>query len=540
MGAKRVARFDRKCITAKVASLIAVIVLQATASVFGAENGADLRPENSRETLTIYVHQSKLIKPPWPVKRVSVTDPEIADVQVLAPRRVLVLGKAVGSTDLILWSEEEDIWQARIDVEIDLSRLKADLNRFFPGSDLELVQSQDVLVLTGVLGRAEQADRLHSFLGALELKYVNMTSVAGVQQVQIQVRVAEVSRTAIRAMGLNVFGASRHFFGGSTLGSATGGPLNPVSIGPAAGTIAGPDIPFTFNTAVNVSPGVTLFAGFPRADLEVFLQALAENQYLRILAEPNLVALSGEEATFLAGGEYPIPIVQGGTGGSTSISIEYREFGVRLMFRPTVLGDGRIRLHVAPEVSELSDLGAVVIQGFQIPSVTTRKAETTLELKSGQTFAMAGLLSQAASGRSSRTPLLGDIPILGALFRSARYTKGETELLVLVTASLVEPLSAATALPVPGITHVDPNDWELFIEGNLQGRGPAKVSPADAEWLKRMGLDQLRGPGAWASYGQETTQSRAQMGPQPPTAPPEAGPEAVSAQPESGQEQTTE
>ncbi|MGB2796526.1 MAG: type II and III secretion system protein family protein [Phycisphaerae bacterium] len=534
------ARFDRKCIMAKVTSLVAVIVLQATASVFGAENGADLRPGNSRATLTVYVRQSKLIEPPWPVKRVSVTDPEIADVQVLTPRKVLVFGKAVGSTDLILWSEEEDSWQARIDVEVDLSRLKADLNRFFPGSTLELAQSQDVLVLTGVLGQAEQADRLHSFLGALELKYVDMTSVAGVQQVQIQVRVAEVSRTAIRAMGVNAFGTSRHFFGGSTIGSAAGGPLNPVSIGPAAGTIAGPNIPFTFNTAVNVSPGVTLFAGFPRADLEVFLQALAENQYLRILAEPNLVALSGEEATFLAGGEYPIPIVQGGTGGSTSISIEYREFGVRLMFRPTVLGDGRIRLHVAPEVSELSELGAVVIQGFQIPSVTTRKAETTLELKSGQTFAMAGLLSQAASGRSSRTPLLGDIPILGALFRSVRYTKGETELLVLVTASLVEPLSAATAPPVPGITHVDPNDWELFIEGNLQGRGPAKVSPADAEWLKRMGLDQLRGPGAWASYEQETTQSRARMESRAPTAPLEVGTEATSARPESGQKQTTE
>jgi len=534
------ARLNKKCITAKVASLVALIVLQATASVFGAENGVEVHPENSRPTLIVYVRQSRLIDTPWPVKRVSVTDPEIADVQVLTPRKVLVFGKAVGSTDLILWSEEEDSWQARIDVEVDLSRLKADLNRFFPGSDLELAQSQDVLVLTGVLGRAEQADRLHSFLGALELKYVNMTSVAGVQQVQIQVRVAEVSRTAIRAMGLNVFGASRHFFGGSTVGSATGGPLNPVSIGPAAGTIAGPDIPFTFNTAVNVSPGVTLFAGFPRADLEVFLQALAENQYLRILAEPNLVALSGEEATFLAGGEYPIPIVQGGTGGSTSISIEYREFGVRLMFRPTVLGDGRIRLHVAPEVSELSELGAVVIQGFQIPSVTTRKAETTLELKSGQTFAMAGLLSQAAGGRSSRTPFLGDIPILGALFRSVRYTKGETELLVLVTASLVEPLSAATAPPVPGITHVDPNDWELFIEGNLQGRGPAKVSPADAEWLKRMGLDQLRGPGAWASYEQETTQSRARMESRAPTAPLEVGTEATSARPESGQKQTTE
>lgn len=494
----------------RVAVLVAAIAVLAPVRLFGAPAEATPHPENSRTTLIVYVHQSRVIEPPWPVARVSVTDPSIADVQVLTPSRVLIFGKAVGSTDLILWSAEEESWQARIDVEIDLSRLQFDLNRFFAGSDLDLAQSQDVLVLTGILARAEQADQLHRFLSTLGLKYVDMTSVAGVQQVQIQVRVAEVSRTAIRAMGLNAFGTGRDMFGGTVIGPATGGALNPISIGPAAGTLARTNLPFTFNTAVNVSPGVTLFAGFPRADLEVFLQALAENQYLRILAEPNLVALSGEEATFLAGGEYPIPVVQGAaTGGGTSISIEYREFGVRLKFNPTVLGDGRIRLRVAPEVSELTEIGAVNIQGFQIPAVTTRKVETTLELKSGQTFAMAGLISQPVNARSSRIPLLGDLPILGALFRSVRYAKGETELVVLVTASLVEPLSMSATPPVPGVTHVEPNDWELFIEGNVEGRGKAKVAPADAEWLKRYGYDQLRGPGAWATYEQETVQSNA-------------------------------
>ena len=206
------------------------------------------------------------------------------------------------------------------------------------------------------------------------------------------------------------------------------------------------------------------------------MQALAENQYLRVLAEPSLVALSGEEANFLAGGEFPIPVVQGAgvSTSGTSLSIEYKKFGVQLKFRPTVAGDGTIRLHVAPEVSELSNIGAIVLQGFSIPGLLTRRAETTVELKSGQTFGMAGLISQSTQARSSRVPGLGDLPVLGALFRSVRYQQGDTELVVLVTASLVEPLSLAERPPVPAEFHVVPNDWEVYSLGRVEGRGPAR------------------------------------------------------------------
>ena len=230
---------------------------------------------------------------------------------------------------------------------------------------------------------------------------------------------------------------------------------------------------------------------------------------MRILANPTLVALSGEKASFLAGGEFPIPIVQSGSGGGgNSISVDYREYGVRVTFQPVVLGDGTIRLFVAPEVSDLTTVGAVDIEGFSIPALIIRKAETTLELKSGQTFAMAGLIKNKNEAINARIPGLGDLPILGPLFRSVRYQKNETELVVLVTASLVEPLALAQDGPVPGFMHNEPDDWELYIDGKIDGKEP-KLDPKSAELLRNMGIDKLKGPGAWESYNQPEPSSRA-------------------------------
>ncbi len=452
--------------------------------------------------LHIGVGKTKLIEAPWPVSRVSVSNPQIADVEVLSPHQVLVMGNSVGVTDLILWNEDEQAWRARVNVVLDLRNLQDDLKQIFPESELELIQSQDVVVVTGSLRRAEQAAQLRAVLQAYGVKHVDTTSVAGVHQVLLQVRIAEASREAIRALGINAVYAGNDFFGVIRIGSDGGGPVNPISILPGPGAPVGGPIPFLFGET-SVSAGVTLLAGVPSADLMLFIEALAENQYVRVLAEPSLIALSGEEASFLAGGEFPVPIVQGSSaGGGTSITIEYKEFGVRLNFRPLVLGDGTIRLHVAPEVSELSDFGAVRIEGFSIPSLLTRRASTTLELKSGQSFAMAGLLKQTNVARSSRVPFLGDLPILGPLFRSVRYTQGETELIVLVTASLVEPISWAKARQVPGDLYQPPNDWELYINGQIEASAPPALPPADAARLKELGLDRLRGPGAWDSYGQ--------------------------------------
>lgn len=496
-----------------IGSILLLICISSILPVYAAEESSD-NTSAKPETITFIVGESTIVRSPWPTVRVAVTDPTIADVQVLTPDQLLLQGNKVGSTDLIIWSEDETkVKQWKVQVKLDTARFQKKLLELFPDASLEVSESGSTLLVTGLLRSAEQAKQLHDFLDKSGITYVDMTSVAGVQQVLLEVRVAEVSRGAVRALGINAFHTDDDFFVGDNIGT-----IAPVSIGPSGGQ-AGDNTSFVFTDDVTVGPLVTIFGGFPRADFEIFLRALAENQYLKLLANPTLVALSGEEASFLAGGEFPIPVTQsaGGGGGGNAISIQYREYGVRVSFRPVVLGDGTINLHVAPEVSELSAVGAVIIQGSTIPTLVTRKAETTLELESGQTFAMAGLIYNKVEAINSRIPGLGDLPILGPLFRSVRYQKNETELVVLVTTSLVEPMSLATAPPLPGLLHEDPNDWELYIEGRIAGKKPAKIDSDDAKWLKQMGLDQLVGPGAWDSYDKPVSSSQAGTASKPDT-----------------------
>lgn len=503
-GTRRLLRM-RRCSGFPLWVLRVAVVVAALATVGAAaeETSQPIRPTSLGmigEFLDVDLHRSEVINVPWPVKRVAIADPTIADVEAIEPDQVLIVGQSVGLTDLIIWDENGKIWRTKIRVQVDLQQLNDDLAFLFPGQTVAATRSHDVYFVKGDLARAEQAEELRRFFETKQIKYVDLTRVSGLHQVQIKVRVAEVSRDAVRNMGVNLFKTSNDWFGAATVGSATGGALNPVNIGVPQDSLVGLPLPFEFLSDVATNPLVTLLAGFPEEDLELFIQALAENRYLKILAEPTLVALSGESASFLVGGEFPIPVVQGGAaGGTTSISIEYKQFGVQLQFDPIVLGDGTIRLHVAPEVSELSSIGGVEIQGFSVPSVVTRKIETTVELKSGQTFAMAGLLSRVSNARNSRVPLLGDLPILGALFRSVSYQNAETELVVLVTAELTEPLSDPALPPLPGDLHVSPNDWEFFLGGRIQGN-IKRIAHAQGIRLNIDGLDRLRGPGAWDSY----------------------------------------
>lgn len=468
-------------------------------------------------TVTVSLGSSQVVKSPWPVAKVSITMPEVADVQVLTPRQVLVLGKGVGTTDLVLWGKEEDqAWRSKVEVSADIRRLREDLLLLFPGCALDLAASGNLVVVSGKIAQAEQAAQIGKFLDTRGVKYLNMTRLAGVSQVQIQIRIAEVSRQATRALGMDFFKTGHDMFGGSRIGF---GPQSSVNFGVPAGTpanLAKP--PFVVPEGGISAPGnTTVLFGFPEWGLEFFLEALRDNQYLRILAEPTLVALSGEEAQFLAGGEFPVPVIQSAgssSGTGNAITIEYKEFGVRLRFRPTVMGDGSIRLRVSPEVSQIGGAGSVSFGGFSVPAVQTRKAETTLELKSGQSFAMAGLISHSDVANVTRVLGLGDLPVLGSLFRSVRYVSQETELVVLAKVSLVSPSDGPTP-PVPGVLQTLPNDWELFAEGRIEGRTPARISPTDAAWFKDMGLNQLHGVGAWANYDESAPVSRAELRPSP-------------------------
>lgn len=461
---------------------------------------ADLEP-----VLRLHAGQSTAVRAPWRLRRASVADPKVADIHVVSPTEALVLGKAPGTTDLTLWSEDERTWTRRVEVAMDLERLKTDLAGFFPRSRLNVTESQGVYVITGQLDRVEEVDNLHRYIkqiGDLQeagnqgdsnksgVKFVDMTTVAGVQQVQLQVRVAEVSRTALRSLGVNIFYFGEDVALASSPGSASSFALN---FDKGISGITAPSV-------------ITSLAAFRNADLAALLEALTDNEYVRVLAEPTLVALSGQEAKFLAGGSFPVPVVQSTGNAAGSITIEWKDFGVQLVFTPTVLGDGAIRLKVAPEVSELSDSGAVVLQGFRIPALSVRKAETMLNIKSGQTFAMAGLMRNNTSARSLSLPGLGNIPVLGALFRSVRYEKGETELMVLVTPTLVEPLSLAGKPALPGEEHVTPNAWDLYFMGKLEGGCAPKVSEAQARTPRAQKLKELKGPGSWSSYEPQMAQ----------------------------------
>jgi len=373
---------------------------------------------------------------------------------------------------------------------VDTAGLEFRLAQFF-GVDLKVEDIGGTIALRGSMPNVATAVQVRNFMTSTGLRWVDVTRIAGVQQVQLKVRIAEASRTALRELAAGALIGGNSVFGG--VQSPGGTPFQPVNIQPTPGAPVG-DPQFMYGNNP-VTSATTLFAGVTGADLEVYLQALSENRYIRLLAEPNLVAVSGESATFLVGGEFPIPIVQGSVvGGGSTITIEYKEFGIRLNFRPEVLGDGKIRLEVAPEVSELSQIGALNQNGFTIPSLVTRRSSTTVELSSGQSFATAGLLRSLEQATVARIPVLGDIPVFGALFRSVRYEQAQTELVIMVTANLVEPLYDGMDRPMPGDLHEAPNDWELFMNGQTAG---AVAIGSPMARLKTLGLEGIRGPGAW-------------------------------------------
>lgn len=489
--------------TATLVLVLGASAFTANAVLAAAQETPTLQAGNA---VRLHVGRSQHFKTTWSVRGASLTDPSVADVQVLTPNLIQILGKSPGRTSVLAWSEANETLEFEVEILPDLELLSRELGTLFPRSGIQVSQAQNVVLVHGTLERAEQAEQLHRYLEALKLPFVDMTVLPGVQQVQVQVRMAEVSRTALRQLGVNGVVAGSDAFLGSNLGASNQSSITAPIDAPANG-----NTPFIFGDT-NISPAVTLFGGLARGDLELFVQALADNQYLRVLAEPNLVALSGSEANFLAGGEIPIPVVQGGGTAGSTVTIQFKPFGIALKFRPVVTGEGGIRLSMASEVSEVTEgLSQTTTEfgGIRVPGIQTRRTETSLELKSGQTFAVSGLLSERTISQVSKIPVLGDLPILGTLFRSVQYRTGETELLLLVTASLVEPMSTASPLPVPGQSHVAPNDWELYLEGRAEGRRASMVAPPDQTWLKEQGLDRLRGPGAWMNYEQRPAQSTA-------------------------------
>jgi pilus assembly protein CpaC len=392
--------------------------------------------------------KSLVIDTPISLKRVSLADPEVADTLVISPRQLYLTGKAVGTTNLTLWEEDSRIFAIyNLVVSPDLSRLKEKLHEILPGEDIRVTATHDAVTLFGsISSTARLSQALEVAQAFAPNKVVNLLQIAGVHQVMLEVRVAEMSRAVTKRLGFN--------FTVTTGGAAFGvSQLNRLTTFDDFVTEIGAAINALFRLQTG---GVTLTS---------FIDALMEHGLVKILAKPTLVTLSGQEASFLAGGEFPIPVPQ----QEDTVTIEFKTFGVGLSFTPIVLSDQQISLRVAPEVSELDFANAVSFSGFVVPALTTRRVSTVVELADGQSFAIAGLLDESVRESVSKFPLLGDIPILGALFRSVSFQKSETELVIIVTPHLVKPMDVAQQ-PLPTDAFIEPNDVEFLLLGKLEGR----------------------------------------------------------------------
>ena len=471
---------------------------------------AGAAPQDAVHEIDLAVGRSHVVNAEHRISKVIVVDPSVADLEVVGPRRIVLFGRKLGFTDVILHFEDDSSATYQLDVTIDSVSLQSRLDSLF-GRGITVDQQDGVLVLAGIVDNVDEAVQLESFMEARDYDYVDMTRIPGIQQVLLKVRIAEVSRDALRTLAFSAVAGGSSVFGGFQPGADPGGSFNPVGITPTANGQISPSN-YVYQDQTNlVTNAATLFGGIPAADLALYIKALTQNNYFRLLAEPNLVAISGEEASFLVGGEFPVPVIQGtSVGVGSSLSVEYKEVGVRLSFRPEVLGGNRIRLAVAPEVSELSEtFGGVSFQGTSVPGILVRRSSTTVELNSGQTFAMAGLLQSKTEAQTAAVPLLGELPIIGALFRSVRYRDKQTELVVLVTAELVEPIDALSGSEVlPGDYHVRPNDWQLFMEGKIQGSVIAPLPDEQANTLRKLGIDNLEGPGAWKRFDDPSVPAR--------------------------------
>ena len=390
-----------------------------------------------------------LIRLPRPAATAFIANPDVADVQVKSPSMIYVNAKTPGETVLYAVDADDNVLlNAPIRVEHDVSRLRESLHALIPGENVAVESVDGALVLKGNVStalRAEKANALAtSIANEAKGKVVNQLSVATPNQVNLRVKIAEVSRTVLKAFGVNW---------SKSIGDTQFNTSNPVTGGQIASR----------NT-------ITFGFGAPGSRIEAQVDALAQEGLLTILAEPNLTATNGQPASFLAGGEFPVPVAGSAANGIATITVAFKEFGIRLDFTPTIMDAQHVSLRVRPEVSELTNTGAVSVpitanNTVTIPALTVRRAETTLELGSGESFALGGLLSHSLEQDISKVPGLGDIPILGQLFRSSRFQKGETELVIIVTPYLVKPAPTVASLQSPTDGFVPPHDVQTIING---------------------------------------------------------------------------
>jgi pilus assembly protein CpaC len=409
--------------------------------------------------LRVMVDKSLLINTTETIKRVSVTDPGVAFVQPITPTQILVHGRAPGEISLLIWDELERSRSFDLRVDVDVSACAEEEHRVFPDEQISVTPSRAAIVLSGHVTTEDVAKRAGELAAAYSKNVVNVLTFGpvGAQEVLLEVKFAEVDRSALTQLGANFFSTGA----ANTIGTVTTGQYG--GFGPAAvGQTTGQTGPFSTNQTI--SQVLNLFLFRPDLHLGAVVEALENKSLLQILAEPNLIAVNGKKASFLAGGQFPFPIVQPGAG-FTAVTISFKEFGVKLEFTPVIMPNGNIHLTVAPEVSTLDFADALTISGFTVPALSTRKAETEFELQDGQSFVIAGLIDNRVTDVWNKVPGLGDIPILGAFFKSKSISKSNSELMVLCTVHRVSPSTTAPAGP--------PNPQPFIDNQKFDGKKPS-------------------------------------------------------------------
>jgi len=412
--------------------------------------------------LRVMVGKSLLINTTERLRRVSVTDPAVADALVVTPTQVLVNGLAPGEVSLLIWDELERSRSFDLRVDVDITAASEEMHRLFPDEQINVTPSRSAIVLSGHVTTEDVFKHAGALASAYSKNVVNVLTFGpvGAEEVLLEVKFAEVDRTALTQMGINMFSTGA----GNTIGTVTTGQFGGITNGPinqstnANGT-------GTATTTTTISNLLNMFFFNPQIRLGGVIEALQARNLLQILAEPNLIAVNGKEASFLAGGEFPFPVAQQNASGIATVTIQFREFGVRLKFTPVIQPNGNIHLHVIPEVSTLDFADAVTVAGTTIPAISTRKADTEFELQDGQSFVIAGLMDNRVTNVGNKIPGLGDIPILGNFFKSKSNQKSNSELMVLCTVRRVSPNVQAPKLPVNPVPYLD--------HGKFDGKKPA-------------------------------------------------------------------
>lgn len=435
-------------LTVRIITLVLVVAMM----VMGSNQAmADVEILNTEApgVIRIVAAKSTILNTDRPVSRVSLAQPGAASIVVLSPTQIYITGQTLGTTTLTLWSGKQVLAVYDLVITPDVTRLKRMIHEILPEEKgVQVLSSGESITLSGYVSNTGNLTSVLALANAeAPEKVVNLMRVDGVQQVMLEVRVAEMSRSALKRMGVNLAATFSNFTFYSFLNNLT-------------------SLASDGSNLINLTDKISGVAQYNNGSTNIvgMIDALKAHGLARLLAEPNLTCVSGESADFLVGGEIPIPI----PGALGTVSIEFKPFGIGLAFTPTVLSSGAINLQVSPEVSELDYTNALRYDGYEIPAISTRKASTVVDLADGQSFAIAGLISESLKENNNRFPVLGDLPVLGTLFRSTDYLKNKTELVIIVTAHLVKPIDMVKQT-FPGADFKEPSDYEFFMMGLLEG-----------------------------------------------------------------------